>query len=135
FDRMRHYLGLSLFLVPLAAASVLAGNAAQARALAARALDLARNGHRCGEAGARYVLAEADVREGEPASALKHYAEALDLALTRGMRPLAASCHHGAGEAYRRLGDETNARDSLGLAAALHLELGMVNATEPAGQA
>jgi tetratricopeptide (TPR) repeat protein/class 3 adenylate cyclase len=135
FDRMRHHLGLSLFLVPLAAASVLAGNAAQARALAARALDLARNGHRCGEAGARYVLAEAEVRDGEPSRALNHYAEALDLALTRGMRPLAASCHHGLGEAYRRLGDETSARDSLGLAAALHLELGMFNATDHVGQA
>jgi DNA-binding SARP family transcriptional activator/tetratricopeptide (TPR) repeat protein len=129
FEGMRHHLGLSLFLVPLAAASVVAGNVVQARALAGRSLELAReNGHRSGEAGARYVLAAAEAQDGEPARALTYYAEALDLAMTRGMRPLCARCHLGLGEAYRHLGDESRARHSFGLAAALHRELGMTGA-------
>ncbi len=129
FEDMRHYMGLSLFLVPLAAASVFAGNVVQARALAERSLELAREyGHRSGEAGARYVLAAADARDGEPARALAHYQEALEAAMERGMRPLCARCHLGLGEAYRHLGDERRARRSFGLAAALHRELGMAGA-------
>jgi DNA-binding SARP family transcriptional activator len=126
FEDMRHHMGLSLFLVPLAAASVFAGNVEQARALAERSLDLAReHGHLSGEAGARYVLAAAEDQDGEPARALTYYAEALELAMARGMRPLCARCHLGLGEAYRHLGDESRARHSFGLAAALHRELGM----------
>lgn len=129
FEDMRHHMGLSLFLVPLAAASVFAGNVVQARALAERSLELAReNGHHSGEAGARYVLAAADARDGQPARALAHYKEALELAMERGMRPLCARCHLGLGEAYRELGDESRARHSFGLAAALHRELGMASA-------
>jgi DNA-binding SARP family transcriptional activator len=126
FDRMRHSMGLSLFLVPLAEARLRVGNADRARALAGRALDLAReNGHRLGEAGALHVLGQADMRDGQPECALRHYAEALALAEEQGMRLLAASCHDGLSQVYMSQGEQSKARDSLGIAAAMYRDMGM----------
>jgi DNA-binding SARP family transcriptional activator/tetratricopeptide (TPR) repeat protein len=126
FDRMRHHMGLSLFLVPLAAACVQAGQTDKARVMAGRALDLARDyEHRLGEAGALHVLARADMRDGHPALALRHYADALALAEAQGMRPLAARCHHGLGEVYQSLRKQSKANDSLNIAAAMYRDMGM----------
>jgi tetratricopeptide (TPR) repeat protein len=126
FDRMRHSMGLSLFLVPLAEARLRVGNADRARALAGRALDLAReNGHRLGEAGALHVLGQADMRDGQPECALRHHAEALALAEEQGMRLLAASCHDGLSQVYMSQGEQSKARDSLGVAAAMYRDMGM----------
>lgn len=126
FDRMRHHMGLSLFLVPLAAAHVQAGQTDKARALAARALDLASdNGHHLGVAGARHVLGQAELRDGHPESALRQFADALALSEVQGMRPLVARCHHGLGEVYRCLGDQSKAQNSLGIALAMYRDMGM----------
>lgn len=128
FDQMRHRMGLSLFLVPLAAAHAQTGHIDKARALAGRLLDLAReNGHGQGhgEAGARHVLGQADMCDGHPEGALRHFADALVLAEAQGMRPLAARCQHGLAEVYQSLREQSKAQECLANAVAMYRDMGM----------
>ncbi len=54
-----------------------------------------------------------------------HYREALNLAETRGMRPLVAHCHLGLGTLYRRTGDRAKANEHLTTAATMYREMDM----------
>ena len=54
-----------------------------------------------------------------------YYREALALADTLGMRPLAAHCHLGLGRLYRRTGDGAKAHEHLTTATTMYREMGM----------
>jgi hypothetical protein len=89
---MRLQGGLSLLVGYQAEASLLAGQPAQARPAAARALELARrHGERGYEAMALRLVGESALASGDPAgqAALR---EGIALAETLGMRPLLAEC-------------------------------------------
>jgi hypothetical protein len=53
------------------------------------------------------------------------YSEALVLADTLGMRPLAAHCHFGLGKLQRRTGDRASANEHLATATTTYREMGM----------
>ena len=58
-------------------------------------------------------------------SAEAHYGQALARADELGMRPLAAHCHLGLGQLYRRMGDRAKAQERLATAATMYREMGM----------
>ena len=55
----------------------------------------------------------------------RHYREALALAESRGMRPLAAHCHLGLGRLHARTGERARATGHLEAAAAMYGDMGM----------
>ncbi len=114
----------------LAEAYLLADRTDEAAKAAARGLELARKWRdRAQEAHALRVLAEISTHrgaaDGGQGSAL--YSQALSLAESLGMRPLAARIHLGLGLLHLRAGDPAKARDSLTTAAARFREMGMAS--------
>jgi predicted ATPase/class 3 adenylate cyclase len=98
----------------------LAGRAEDARALASRALTLARERKGRGiEAGALRLLGEiathADPCDTDEAE--RYYRQALALAEELSMRPLVAHCHLGLGILYQQLGRYEQAEGEIGTAA------------------
>ncbi len=59
------------------------------------------------------------------AQAEAHYRDAHALATDLGMRPLAAHCHLGLGQLYRRTRDSAKAKEHLTTAATMYREMGM----------
>ena len=59
------------------------------------------------------------------AQAEAHYRDAHALATDLGMRPLAAHCHLGLGQLYRRTRDSAKAKEHLTPAATMYREMGM----------
>jgi tetratricopeptide (TPR) repeat protein len=112
----------------LGEAQLLAGRPEEARALAERALTLAREHQQRGaEASALRLLGDIAARR-EPAereSAEAHYQQALSLAEELGMRPLLAHCHLGLGTLYGQSGDLVQARAELSTALEGYRRLGM----------
>jgi class 3 adenylate cyclase/tetratricopeptide (TPR) repeat protein len=102
----------------------------EAHALAARALELARNGgvrrfevralHLLGSIAMRDELAGIDVDAGEA-----HCRAALTLAEELGMRPLVAHCHLGLGTLYHRTDKREEAQRHLATATAMYREMRM----------
>ncbi|MGH7266763.1 MAG: ATP-binding protein [Candidatus Rokuibacteriota bacterium] len=110
-------------------AALLAGRVDEADTLACRALDLARtHGEQGNEAWARRLLGEvarARSSQTQRAGAREHYAGALALGETLGMRPLVAHCHLGLGALARRTGDRVKAHEHLSTAVAMYREMDM----------
>jgi tetratricopeptide (TPR) repeat protein len=124
---MRGTASQSSRLVSLAQAHLLAGDAAQATALATRALELAqRHGERGYLAYAHVILAEAAMGLDAPdyQRAEEHWRTATTLTRDLEMRPLAARCHLGLGTLSCRLG-RPDAAERLVSAAALFGEMKM----------
>jgi tetratricopeptide (TPR) repeat protein len=117
-----------LYLTYLGEAHLLANRQDDARAVARRALDLARRQKERGnEAWVLRLLGEI-AGQAEPPdleSAEEHYRQALALADELGMRPLAAHCHLGLGKLYQRTGDRAKAAAHLTTARAMYRELDM----------
>jgi tetratricopeptide (TPR) repeat protein len=116
------------YTLSLGEAHALAGQLAEAHALAERALALARahqeRGHQAyalcllGE-----IAAQPDPPEREQAEA--GYRQALALAGELGMRPLQAHCHLGLGTLYATTGRREQARAALAAAIALYRTMEM----------
>jgi tetratricopeptide (TPR) repeat protein len=108
---------------------LLAGRAADAGRVTMRALDLARaRGERGVEAWALRLLGEGAFKGGSPPdveAATDYYRQALALATELDMRPLAAHCHLGLGQCYRRFGDQAKAQEHLTVAAMMYREMDM----------
>ena len=106
----------------------LAGHVEDARACANRALTLTRErGERGHEAWALRLLGEI-AAHADPLdldSTQQHYSQALTRATELGMRPLAAHCYLGLGKLYRRIGDQTKAREHLTTATTMYREMDM----------
>ena len=117
-----------LLLAYLGEAHLLAGRLDAALAVARRALDLAhRQKERGNEAWVLRLLGDiaAHADPPDPESAEAHYGQALARADELGMRPLAAHCHLGLGQLYRRMGDRAKAQERLATAATMYREMGM----------
>jgi tetratricopeptide (TPR) repeat protein len=126
FEKMKHELGSSLFLVPLGEAYVMTGRFDQAGDLARRALDLAReSGRRSGRAGPLRILADIAAQTGLLDEAEVRYREALALAEDLGLRPLAARCRHGLASISLRRSEPEKAQDDLAAATEMYREMGM----------
>jgi tetratricopeptide (TPR) repeat protein len=98
---------LAMALVQRGEACVHANRVADAQALGGRALALARErGERGHEAYALHLLGASAVQSEplDPEAAEKQFRQAMMLAEELGMRPLAARCHLGLGQLYRRTG-------------------------------
>jgi tetratricopeptide (TPR) repeat protein len=109
-------------------ACILAGRLQEAHRHAERALTLARRrGERGDEAYALRLLGEIHSRETPPddGGAEARYRQAMTLADHLGMRPLAAHCHLGLGELYRRTGQLGPAGEYLTTAASMYRAMGM----------
>jgi len=117
-----------LYLTYLGEAHLLANRQDDARAVARRALNLARRQKERGnEAWVLRLLGEI-AGQAEPPdleSAEEHYRQALALADELGMRPLAAHCHLGLGKLYQRTGDRAKAAEHLTTARAMYREMEM----------
>jgi len=111
----------------LAEAYVLADRVADAEREAVRGLELARlKGERGVEAWILRLVGEVGIRGDTPrATALDAYRDALALAGTLDMRPLAALCHLGIGKFHQRTGPPDLAREQLATAAAMLRSMGM----------
>jgi hypothetical protein len=114
----------------LSEAYLLAGQEADARAAAQRALGLARRHKERGhEAYTLRLLGEIAVHEDplDIGKAEDHYRQALALAEELGMRPLIAHCHVGLGKLYRRSGDLRLGKEHLtdGVAMMREMEMGL----------
>jgi DNA-binding NtrC family response regulator/tetratricopeptide (TPR) repeat protein len=110
----------------LAEAYLRAGRLEEASQLAHRTLDLARQrGQRGYEAWTMRLLAEIAAQTGAPDSptAEDHYRQALVLATELEMRPLAAHCHLGLGQWYRRTGQAAQGEEHLALARKMYGEM------------
>jgi class 3 adenylate cyclase/tetratricopeptide (TPR) repeat protein len=118
----------SLSVVQLGEAYLLADQAEDARACAARAVRLARErgepGH---EAWALRLLGEMAAHQDRPdgATAEAHYGAAIALAEELGMRPLAAHCHRGLGTLHAKIGRLEQARAELSIAVGLYRAMDM----------
>jgi DNA-binding NtrC family response regulator/tetratricopeptide (TPR) repeat protein len=118
----------SLAVGHLSEACRLGGRLEEAHAAAARVLSLARErGERGREADALRLLGDvAAQRERlDGTAAESHYSQGLALATELGMLPLAAHCHLGLGELYRRTGDRARAQEQLATATTMYREMGM----------
>ena len=105
-----------------------AGRLADARAVAAEALQLARaHGERGDEAWILHLVGGIDAAEyaGDPELAAGGFRQALALAETLGMRPLEARCGLGLAALYQRAGRPALARQHLQRAIALLRATGM----------
>ncbi len=126
FEKMRHQLALSLFLVPLGEAYVMAGRFGQAGDLARRTLKLAQeSGHRGSETGSLYILADVAMRTDSLDEAELQYRDALALAEDLGMRPLMARCRQGLANVRARRSEPEKARIDLAAATAMYRDMGM----------
>jgi class 3 adenylate cyclase/tetratricopeptide (TPR) repeat protein len=122
--------GKSLRTISLSEAYLLAGQEADARTAAQRALGLARQHKERGyEAYTLRLLGEIAAREDltDLGKAEDHYRQALALAEELGMRPLIAHCHVGLGKLYRRKGNVRQAKEHLttGVAMMREMEMGL----------
>ena len=127
-DELKITSGHSLIVARLAEAHLRAKRVADARPLAARALELARAAHERGhEATALRLGADiaADAVPLDLEKAAHGYHQALALAEELGMRPLVAECRFGLGRLYRRAGDGAQAGEHLRAAAALFKSMDM----------
>ncbi len=123
---MEHFLSISV--VQLGEAYLLAECTDNARACADRALMLAgRRGEHGFQAWALHLLGDIaahpycfDAETGEA-----HYRKALALAGPRGMRPLVAHCYLGIGNLYRRSGKLEQAREHVATATTMYREMDM----------
>jgi tetratricopeptide (TPR) repeat protein len=134
----------------LGEAQLLADRMEDARALAERALALARQHRQRGnEAYALRLLGEIAARHTPPEheQAEDYYRQACALAEELGMRPLVAHCHHGLGTMYAKVGRPEQARTELSAAIELYRAmemtfwlpqaaavLGQIGATRPTGR-
>jgi tetratricopeptide (TPR) repeat protein len=113
-------------LAGLAHAYLLAGRLGDAEQTACRGVSLARTlSQPAGEAWCSWAAGAiaAAVKDGTVSET--HFVHARDIAVTLGMRPLAAHCHFGLAKLYRTLGDVDEATRHIGLAMALYREMGM----------
>jgi class 3 adenylate cyclase/tetratricopeptide (TPR) repeat protein len=114
--------------VQSAAALGLANRLNEARAVAERALALARARSQRGfEAEALRLLGDIAARS-EPQrarAAEDHHREAMALAEELGMRPLVAHCHLGLGKLYWRTGKREQAQEYLTTATTMYRDMGM----------
>ncbi len=100
----------------------------EAQALASRALTLGReHGQRGVESWGLRLLAEIAAQRDPPSATESedYYRQALGLAEALGMQPLAARCHLGLGELYRKSGAPEKARAELTTAAGLFRSMEM----------
>ena len=112
----------------LSEAHLRAGRLEEAQTLAARALEYFRtHQHRGSEAYALRLLGDIAVRRDPPAAdeADARYRQALALAETLGMRPLAAHCHLGLGTLYAPTGQRAPAHAELSAAIDLYRAMEM----------
>jgi tetratricopeptide (TPR) repeat protein len=119
---------LALLINHLAEILLLAGLPDEARARAARALELARQkGERGNQVYALRVNADVAASADPPdvAAAETHFAAALRLAEELGMRPLRGRCHLGLAMLYGRIGRAADGEPHLEAAANLFSALGM----------
>jgi class 3 adenylate cyclase/tetratricopeptide (TPR) repeat protein len=120
--------GQSLRTIWLSEAYLLASRKLDARTVALRALDIARQHKERGhEAYTLLLLGEIAAREDpvDIGKAETHYRQAFALAEKLGMRPLVAHCHVGLGKLYRRIGSRQEAEEHLTKAIAMMREVGM----------
>jgi tetratricopeptide (TPR) repeat protein len=107
---------------------LLAGNLAEARALAQRALVLAQTHKARGNEAWSLRLLGDIARHGHPpdvAPAETHYHQALALAEELGIRPLVAHCHLGLGTLYAKTTRADHARAELSTAIAMYRAMDM----------
>jgi tetratricopeptide (TPR) repeat protein len=100
----------------------------EASRLAEEALGLARaHKERGDEAWALRLLGDValDRQPLDASGVAAHYQDALSLADTLGMRPLAAHCHRGLGLLHQRTGARENARREQAVARELYRDMGM----------
>jgi tetratricopeptide (TPR) repeat protein len=118
---------LSLWIVHLAQAYLLAGRSSDSHETALRALKLARDcRERANEAWALRQLAEISVDSGANSTNPEDlYHEALGLAQTLGMHPLSARCHLGLGAVLRRRSRHGPAQEELRRAAEMFRSMEM----------
>ena len=120
----------------LSEAYLRAGQAAEARDLAERALGLSRQRLERGtEANALRVLGAIEAQttpDGDKAAAKQHYTAAMVYAQELGMRPLIAHCHLGLGKLYRGTGQRREAQEHLTTATTMYREMGMTYWVEKA---
>jgi len=119
----------------LAEAHLLAGRTVEAREVAMRALELARERQTRGaEATVWHLLGEVASRSEPPdrEGARAQYGCALALAEELGMRPLIAHCHAGLGRLLLRMGEPHAAETHAATATALYREMGMAHGLEQA---
>jgi tetratricopeptide (TPR) repeat protein len=110
----------------LAEAYLAAGRVDAARAAAGRAVRLALDQREHGWAAwTLRLLGDIAARTGSDQEAPEQYGRALGLAEGLGMRPLAAHCHLGFGELYRRLGKSELAQGHLDVANAMYRDMDM----------
>jgi tetratricopeptide (TPR) repeat protein len=118
----------ALCYLSLGEAQVRAGHVEEARALAERALTLAREHHERGhEAYALHLLGDIATHGDPPevAQAQAYFQHALALAEELGMRPLQAHCHLGLGTLYATTGQCEKARAELSTALAMYQAMDM----------
>ena len=118
----------SISIVQLGQAYLLANQVEDARACASRAVTLAQDrGERGYQALALRLLGEIASHHDNPdvATAEAHYGAAMTLASELSMRPLAAHCHLGLGQLYRRTGDRAKAQEHVTTASTMYREMGM----------
>ena len=111
----------------LAAAQFLAGRHALADSKARQALKLAvQSGARGHQAWALRLLGEIDVAKegGDAETARQNFHQALELASSLGMRPLATLCHEGLSRLHAKSREPLQAEEALSQARALWATLG-----------
>ena len=110
----------------LGRAYLLLGRLDEARMLADRALEYAPP-QPASSAHSLHLLADiaAHPDRFDPERGQTYYRQALTLAEPRGMRPLAADCHHGLGRLYRRTGKTDDASAHLTMATTMYREMGI----------
>lgn len=116
------------YLITLGEVHVLAGRCDEARSLVEQAIGFAgKRGLRGVEASSLLLLAEIAAHRNRPnaAESKDYYGQALALAEDLGMRPLAARCHLGLGELYRKNGELEKAKTELTAAAGLFRSMEM----------
>jgi class 3 adenylate cyclase/tetratricopeptide (TPR) repeat protein len=125
---MRRLGGQALRMAWLTDAYVLAGRKEEARTLALRGVELAReNKDRGSEAWVLRTLGDVAAQDSVSNlhDAAAHYGEALGLAQELGMHPLQAHCRFGMGDLYRRTGEIEKARSELLSASELYRQMSM----------
>jgi tetratricopeptide (TPR) repeat protein len=119
---------LALWMAHLAEGLLLAGEPERARAVAQRALDLARNHKERGHHAWVLCLLGDIMAHGDRAEmdkALDYYARSLVPAEELKMRPLVARIQFGLGRLHRRMGNRTEAEEHLGAALLFSREMDM----------
>jgi tetratricopeptide (TPR) repeat protein len=118
----------ALVLTELSEACLLVGRLDEARALAARLLELSHTHTGHGYQAHAYRLLGEVARRRQPLDldqAASHYRQALTLAAEVGMRPLQAHCHQGLGTLFATAGQAEQARAELSTAIDLYRAMDM----------